>query len=36
MRKIVFELNALDDFTEWAVTDKKVFKKIVSLVKINR
>jgi toxin YoeB len=33
MKKIVFEENAFHDFTEWATTDKKIYKRIVDLIK---
>jgi toxin YoeB len=32
-RKIVFEASAFEDFTEWAKLDKKIYKKIVELIK---
>lgn len=37
MRKIVFDNDAFEDFCNWAVYDKKVFRKIIELFKsINR
>lgn len=33
MKKIAFEGNAFQDFTEWATTDKKIYKRIVDLIK---
>ena len=30
---ISFEASAFDDFNEWAVLDKKIYKRIVSLIK---
>ena len=37
MKKIVFELKSFQDFNEWVKIDKKVYKKIVELIKdINR
>lgn len=36
-RRIVFEASAFSDFNNWATTDKKVYKRIVALLKdINR
>ncbi|MGL5508464.1 MAG: Txe/YoeB family addiction module toxin [Microcoleaceae cyanobacterium] len=36
-RRIVFESSAFEDFTEWTVLDKKIYRKIVELIKdINR
>lgn len=36
-RKIVFEQSAFDDFNEWVSLDKKIYQKIVKLLKdINR
>lgn len=32
MRKIVFERNAFQDFTEWASKDKKIYQRIVVLI----
>ena len=31
-RKIVFERAAFEDFTTWATTDKKIYRRIVALV----
>jgi len=37
MKKIVFEFKAFEDFNEWEKSDKKIYKKIVELIKnINR
>jgi toxin YoeB len=33
MRKIVFEGEAFQDFTEWATADKKIYERIVALIK---
>jgi toxin YoeB len=33
IRKIVFEPNAFDDFNEWSQLDKKLYKKIIELIK---
>ena len=33
MRKVVFEGTAFTDFNEWAVTDEKIYRKIVLLIK---
>jgi toxin YoeB len=33
IRKVVFEPNAFDDFNEWSQLDKKLYKKIVELIK---
>nr|VFJ45811.1 MAG: toxin YoeB [Candidatus Kentron sp. FW]VFJ46573.1 MAG: toxin YoeB [Candidatus Kentron sp. FW] len=30
--KVAFEQCAFDDFTQWAATDKKIHKRIVSLI----
>nr|VFJ44662.1 MAG: toxin YoeB [Candidatus Kentron sp. FM]VFJ52565.1 MAG: toxin YoeB [Candidatus Kentron sp. FM]VFK09530.1 MAG: toxin YoeB [Candidatus Kentron sp. FM] len=30
--KIVFERRAFDDFTEWAMVNKKIHKRIVNLI----
>ena len=32
-RKIVFESSAFDDFNDWAKLDKKIYRKIVTLIK---
>lgn len=32
-RRIIFEATAFSDFNHWAVQDKKLYKKIVSLIK---
>jgi len=34
MKRITsFQNNAFDDYSEWAITDKKIFNKIVKLIK---
>lgn len=33
MRRVAFESNAFEDFTSWASQDKKVYRKIVRLIK---
>ncbi len=33
MRKIVSEGNAFQDFAEWATMDKKIYQRIVELIK---
>lgn len=33
MRRISFEVNAFNDFNNWAKTDKKNYKRIVELIK---
>jgi len=33
MKQITFEGNAFQDFTEWATNDKKIYKRIVDLIK---
>jgi toxin YoeB len=33
MRQIVFESGAFDDFTAWATENKKLYAKIVRLIK---
>lgn len=32
MKKIAFEKSAFEDFTKWAVADKKIYKRITSLI----
>lgn len=32
-RKITFERSAFEDFNDWATQDKKLYKKIVQLIK---
>ncbi|MEG4282070.1 type II toxin-antitoxin system YoeB family toxin [Microcoleus sp. A006_D1] len=32
-RRIVFESSAFADFNEWAKLDKKIYRKIVELIK---
>jgi toxin YoeB len=37
MRKVAFLARAFDEFNVWAVQDKKIYSKIVSLIKdVNR
>lgn len=33
MKQVVFEGRAFGDFNEWAVCDKKIYQKIISLIK---
>ncbi|MDJ0660760.1 MAG: Txe/YoeB family addiction module toxin [Crocosphaera sp.] len=33
MRTISFETKAFEQFTDWATTDKRIFKKILSLIR---
>lgn len=33
MKQVIFEARAFNDFNEWAVFDKKVYQKIIALVK---
>ncbi|MBM2816478.1 MAG: Txe/YoeB family addiction module toxin [Ignavibacteria bacterium] len=33
MKRIIFEYNAFEDFSNWAIVDKKIFLKIISLIK---
>ena len=33
MTRIIFESSAFDDFTNWAVANKKIHKRIVLLIK---
>lgn len=33
MRKIAFEPEAFEQFGQWAIEDKKIFKKILELIK---
>ena len=33
MKKIAFEASAFQDFTEWATIDKKLYQRIVDLIK---
>jgi toxin YoeB len=30
--KIVFERSAFEDFTDWAATDKRIYRRIVALI----
>ena len=32
-RRVVFEPSAFEDFNEWSKLDKKLYKKIVELIK---
>lgn len=32
-RRVVFESSAFEDFNDWAKLDKKLYKKIVELIK---
>jgi len=32
MKRIAFERGAFEDFTDWAVKDKKIHKRIVALI----
>jgi toxin YoeB len=37
MKKVAFLARAFDEFNQWAVQDKKIYSKIVSLIKdVNR
>ena len=33
MRRVVFEAKAFDDFTNWSTQDKKIYRKIIQLIK---
>lgn len=33
MRKIAFEAKAFQDFTAWAALDKKLYQRIIDLIK---
>jgi len=33
MKQVVFEGKAFSSFTEWSTEDKKVYKKIIALIK---
>lgn len=33
MKQVVFEALAFNDFNEWAVNDKKIYQKIIALIK---
>ncbi len=33
MRKVAFVPAAFDDFTQWSTTDKKIYLKIVNLIR---
>ena len=32
-RRLVFEASAFEDFNHWVIADKKLYKKIVALIK---
>lgn len=32
MRNIVFEKRSFEEFTQWAVEDRKIYRKIVALI----
>ena len=32
-RKILFESSAFEEFNQWSSSDKKIYQKIVSLIK---
>jgi toxin YoeB len=32
VRKIVFEKSAFEDFTDWATTDRNIYRRIVALI----
>ena len=33
MRKYVFETNAIEDYSDWAIVNIKIFKRILELIK---
>lgn len=33
MKKVTFEVKAFEEFTNWAILNKKIFKKICSLIR---
>jgi toxin YoeB len=33
MKQVVFEGMAFSDFTNWAIDDKKIYQKIITLIK---
>lgn len=33
MKQVIFEGRAFNDFNEWAVNDKKIYQKIIVLIK---
>ncbi|MDD2697447.1 MAG: type II toxin-antitoxin system YoeB family toxin [Arcobacteraceae bacterium] len=33
MKQVVFEQSAFEDFTNWAIIDKKIYQKIITLIK---
>ena len=32
MKRVIFEKNAFDDFNNWALLDRKMYKKIIELI----
>lgn len=32
MKQIAFEIQAFQDFTEWATIDKKIYRRIINLI----
>jgi len=33
MKQVVFEQSAFENFTNWAIADKKIYQKIITLIK---
>jgi len=33
MKSVLFQNNAFDEYSDWAFTDKKIFNKIIKLIK---
>lgn len=33
MRRVTFEASAFDDFTTWAAQDRKIYERIIRLIK---
>ena len=33
MKQVIFEASAFEDFVDWATQDKKVYAKIVTLIR---
>jgi toxin YoeB len=33
MRRVIFEADAFEDFTAWAIYDKQIYAKIIRLIK---
>jgi toxin YoeB len=33
MRKIIFHIDAYEDFTNWSILNKNIFKKLIELIK---